>query len=142
MSSRLTRLQAAFARGVAGIVADAGTAATHASPAARYSGAVFGNRDKRDHVRYPTSDRPAGRTVRPSDAVGVRSRALPPRLLTVARLVASGLTNREIGVQLSLSTGTVANYNVRIRERLGLARRGEIAAWVARLPAERSRRKP
>ena len=54
----------------------------------------------------------------------------------VLPLIARGLTNREIGEILFVSDQTVKGYVSGILHKLGLARRAEIAAYVARhLPA-------
>ena len=55
--------------------------------------------------------------------------------LEVARLVATGGTNREIATRLFLSPKTVAAHVEHILTKLGAARRTEIAAWVGALPA-------
>lgn len=52
--------------------------------------------------------------------------------------LAEGKTNREIGVVLFLSEKTVKNYVSRILEKLGLHRRAEAAAFVARHGRPRS----
>jgi DNA-binding NarL/FixJ family response regulator len=46
--------------------------------------------------------------------------------------LAEGKTNREIGAVLFLSEKTVKNYVSRILDKLGLARRGEAAAYMAK----------
>jgi DNA-binding CsgD family transcriptional regulator/tetratricopeptide (TPR) repeat protein len=60
---------------------------------------------------------------------------LTAREFEVARLVAAGGTNREIAARLFLSPKTVAAHVEHILTKLGAARRTEIAAWVAALPA-------
>ena len=50
----------------------------------------------------------------------------------VLEQLAEGKTNREIGVVLFLSEKTVKNYVSRILDKLGLARRAEAAAYVAK----------
>lgn len=47
-------------------------------------------------------------------------------------LIAEGRTNREIGEALYLSEHTVKNYVSRLLEKLGLSRRSEAAAYLAR----------
>lgn len=47
-------------------------------------------------------------------------------------LVADGRTNREIGTELDLAEKTARNYVSSILGKLGLARRGEAAAYLAR----------
>jgi DNA-binding CsgD family transcriptional regulator len=49
----------------------------------------------------------------------------------VARLVAQGMTNREIAAQLRISTRTAGSHLEHIRAKLGMSRRSEIATWVA-----------
>lgn len=55
---------------------------------------------------------------------------LSPRELDVARLVARGLTNAEIGQVLGISRATVATHLQRAYERLGLGSRAELASWI------------
>jgi DNA-binding CsgD family transcriptional regulator len=60
----------------------------------------------------------------------------PPGPLTareteVARLVATGATNRQIGATLLISPKTVAAHIEHILTKLGASRRTEIAAWAA-----------
>ena len=57
-------------------------------------------------------------------------RRLTPRELAVALLVADGLDDATIARRLGLSPNTVANYIRRIRLRLALASREELAEWV------------
>jgi len=57
---------------------------------------------------------------------------LSDREMEVAVLVMQGLTNVEISARLGISPWTVKRHLARICSRLGLARRSELAAWVAR----------
>lgn len=57
---------------------------------------------------------------------------LSARELDVARLVASGSTNRQIADQLVISPKTASSHIEHILAKLGAARRSEIAAWIAR----------
>ena len=67
-------------------------------------------------------------------------RALPAgRELEVLRLVADGLTDNEIGKQLSISPRTVQNYLTRIRGKTGLRRRPELARWAVEYGVARAR---
>ena len=50
----------------------------------------------------------------------------------VVRLVAEGLTNRDIGRQLNLSENTVRNYMFRIFDKLGTSNRVELAIYAVR----------
>lgn len=53
------------------------------------------------------------------------------RELEVARLVARGLTNREIAEELRITARTAGAHLEHIRSKLGASRRSEIATWVA-----------
>ncbi|WP_182113171.1 MULTISPECIES: LuxR C-terminal-related transcriptional regulator [unclassified Actinotalea] len=59
-----------------------------------------------------------------------RTRELTARELEIARLVADGLTNREIGQRLVLSERTVDNHLYRLFRKLGVASRDEIATML------------
>ena len=52
------------------------------------------------------------------------------REFEVARLVARGLTNREIAEELRITARTAGSHLEHIRAKLGASRRSEIAAWV------------
>jgi DNA-binding CsgD family transcriptional regulator len=67
---------------------------------------------------------PAAGTTRPS--------TLSVRELEVARLVATGATNREIAAALAIAPKTASAHIEHILRKLGVARRAQIAAWVAR----------
>jgi DNA-binding NarL/FixJ family response regulator len=56
---------------------------------------------------------------------------LGKRELDVARLVADGLTNKEIGTRLFISERTVDSHVRSILNKLGFASRAQIAAWLA-----------
>jgi DNA-binding CsgD family transcriptional regulator len=55
---------------------------------------------------------------------------LTKREREVALLVASGLTNREIAQRLTLSVRTAENHVERIRSKLGLRTRAQLAVWA------------
>ena len=68
-----------------------------------------------------------------ADAIRDHDRAgevLTPREVEVARLIATGATNRQIAESLSISAKTVAAHVEHILAKLGAARRTEIAAWA------------
>ena len=67
-------------------------------------------------------------------AVNPRSSRLTKRQVEVARLVAEGLTNREIADRLFLSERTVEGHLEQIRAKLGFNSRAQIAAWISRRP--------
>ncbi len=56
---------------------------------------------------------------------------LTPQEELVAELVASGMTNREVGTELFVSTKTVQYHLTRIYSKLGIRSRGELAALRA-----------
>ncbi|MDQ3643694.1 MAG: response regulator transcription factor, partial [Actinomycetota bacterium] len=57
---------------------------------------------------------------------------LTRRELDVARLVAEGLTNREIAEQLYLSERTAQNHVQHILTKLALSNRSQLAVWMTR----------
>ena len=63
-------------------------------------------------------------------ATGEAWRPLTVREFEVARLIADGLTNAEIGAELSVSPKTVSAHVEHILAKLGVRRRTEIAAWA------------
>jgi DNA-binding CsgD family transcriptional regulator len=56
---------------------------------------------------------------------------LSPRELEVARLVARGMTNKQIGEALYVSERTAENHVQHILTKLGLRNRSQIAAWAS-----------
>jgi len=60
---------------------------------------------------------------------------LSPRELEVARLVARGLTNKQIGETLYVSERTAENHVQHILVKLGFSNRSQIAAWSSQEPA-------
>lgn len=73
---------------------------------------------RRARARHPTDDPWAPLTAREFE---------------VARLIAEGMTNREIAEALTISPKTVSAHVEHILARLGLSRRSEVAAWTARV---------
>jgi DNA-binding CsgD family transcriptional regulator len=63
--------------------------------------------------------------------VGAARGPLSARELEVARLVAVGLTNREIAERLVISKWTADNHVANILRKLDLARRAQVATWLA-----------
>jgi DNA-binding CsgD family transcriptional regulator/tetratricopeptide (TPR) repeat protein len=70
-----------------------------------------------------------------TDAHWLSGRGLSPRELEIARLVAEGQTNREIGRRLFLSEHTVRNQLVHVYAKLGVSRRAEIVRLRAGPPS-------
>jgi len=60
---------------------------------------------------------------------------LSRRELEIARLVAEGLTNREVAARLFISERTVDGHLEHVREKLEVNTRAQIAAWVVRQDA-------
>jgi DNA-binding NarL/FixJ family response regulator len=56
---------------------------------------------------------------------------LGQREAEVARLVADGLTNKQIGTRLFISERTVDSHVRSILNKLGFSSRAQIAAWIA-----------
>lgn len=55
----------------------------------------------------------------------------------VARLVADGCTNRQIGRRLGIGERTAERHVENLRAKLGVRTRAQVAAWVAGLPTPR-----
>jgi predicted ATPase len=68
-----------------------------------------------------------------------RRTPLSPRETEVAELVAHGLTDREIGQQLSITRRTAESHVAHILVKLGLTRRAQVATWYT---AQGSRSRP
>jgi DNA-binding CsgD family transcriptional regulator len=66
----------------------------------------------------------------------LKSEQLTPRELQVARLLADGLTNRQVAVRLGISEKTAENHVDNILGKLGFASRAQVAAWVAAAPVK------
>ena len=62
--------------------------------------------------------------------------ALTRRQRQIATLIVRGLTNAEIGAELGLSRGTIANHIRHIMKRLGVGSRVEVAVWTVRMSAD------
>jgi non-specific serine/threonine protein kinase len=64
---------------------------------------------------------------------GLRAGAtdLTMREREVARLVAAGMTDRQVAEQLGLSTRTVESHLANIRGKLGALNRTQVAGWVS-----------
>lgn len=60
----------------------------------------------------------------------VEGQALTRREFEVARLIADGLTNRDIGLRLVISERTAETHLEHIRAKLGIRSRAQVAAWI------------
>jgi DNA-binding CsgD family transcriptional regulator/nucleoside-triphosphatase THEP1 len=87
-------------------------------------------RDAECHEMRPFAQR-AGRLLRELPRRRVRTARLTPRELEVARLVAAGLTNRQLAVRLGVTERTAETHVDHILTKLDFASRAQIAAWVA-----------
>ncbi|TRW46714.1 ATP-binding protein [Georgenia yuyongxinii] len=67
----------------------------------------------------------------PAPAAATGAAPLGRRELEVARLVAEGCTNKEIGARLFLSERTVESHVRNSLNKLGFSKRAQIAAWAA-----------
>jgi predicted ATPase/DNA-binding SARP family transcriptional activator/DNA-binding CsgD family transcriptional regulator len=67
----------------------------------------------------------------PAPAIPEHPTNLTPREEEIASLVARGLTNYQIASELVISDQTVATHVKKIRKKLGLSSRVQLAAWVA-----------
>jgi DNA-binding NarL/FixJ family response regulator len=70
--------------------------------------------------------------TQPADDVEPPGEPLTERELDVARLVARGRTNAEIGAELFISAGTAKTHVANIQRKLGARNRVGIAAWAFR----------
>jgi non-specific serine/threonine protein kinase len=66
-----------------------------------------------------------------SDAAG----PLSPRELQVVELIARGLTNRQIGLALTIAETTTERHVANIFGKLGVHSRAQVAAWIAARPS-------
>lgn len=57
---------------------------------------------------------------------------LSPREHEIFLLVAQGLTNQEIGSRLFISEKTVKNYVTKVRKKLGVSNRTQVALYALR----------
>jgi DNA-binding CsgD family transcriptional regulator len=69
-------------------------------------------------------------------------RPLTAREFEVARLIATGLTNAEIAGELGIAPKTASAHVEHILAKLGVARRAEIATWVAEVSRTGTRVSP
>jgi DNA-binding CsgD family transcriptional regulator len=88
-----------------------------------------GSRLSRDAAVRLALGEPADIAVVASDSVGAG--LLAKREAEVARLVAEGLRNKEIGARLFISEHTVDSHVRSILNKLGCNSRAQIAAWIA-----------
>ena len=68
-------------------------------------------------------------TIAQEHSTGTPMGNLTPRELEVVRLVARGLTNRQVSTELSISERTAGNHVAKILKKLGLHSRTQLASW-------------
>jgi DNA-binding CsgD family transcriptional regulator len=73
----------------------------------------------------------ADQVAPPGDRSGRPPATLTARQLQVAALVADGLTNRQIAGRLGIQERSAEGHVERIRQRLGVRSRAQIATWWA-----------
>jgi pimeloyl-ACP methyl ester carboxylesterase/DNA-binding CsgD family transcriptional regulator len=99
----------------------------------RIAGAQLEVLPGRSHLPYAGDTAALVRTIRTflglPDVRGPKPPTLTPRQREVAELVAEGLTNREIGKRLSIDERSAEGHLERIRLRLGVRSRAQVAAW-------------
>lgn len=68
--------------------------------------------------------------VEASESVRGGASPLAKREVEVARLVAEGMSNKQIGVRLFIAEATVASHIKHIMDKLGYSSRSQIAVWM------------
>jgi predicted ATPase/DNA-binding CsgD family transcriptional regulator len=90
---------------------------------------ALGKRMNRDAaLRLALGEAPAVEAIAPD---GADAGPLAKRETAVARLVAEGMTNKQIGARLFISEATVASHVRHIMDKLGFSSRSQIAVWMA-----------
>jgi two-component system response regulator NreC len=79
-----------------------------------------------------TQSSPSASAASARDKTGIGLDALSPRERQVLEFVAQGLTNQQIGTQLTLSPKTVARHRERIMNKLNLHSRTELVKFALR----------
>jgi len=95
--------------------------------------ALVGRSSEADARARASRELPVGSAAPDASAAAV---VLTRRELEVARLVAAGLTNREIGQALVVTEKTAANHVQRVLDKLGLHSRAQVAARASVLGLE------
>ena len=111
-------------------LAEAKESATRALGEARFA-AEFeaGKRLSRQAAMGLALNEPDAGKVAPS--LGAETGPLAKREVEVARLVAEGLSNKEVAARLFISERTVATHVGHILDKLGFGSRAQIAGWLS-----------
>ena len=109
-----------------------GDAARPGDEAARRCCAARGPDDRAPHRHGPPGRAAAEPAAGPRRSPSGRPDGLSAREVEVLRLVAAGLSNREIGERLFISQNTAANHVRAILQKTGCANRTEAAAYAVR----------
>ena len=100
-------------------------------------GAIRQVADGRSLLDPEVTSRVLARLRGEADAAGEPIEDLTPQERKILNLVAEGLTNRQIAEKVFLAEKTVKNYVSNILMKLGLSRRAEAAAYMARRRGQR-----
>jgi DNA-binding NarL/FixJ family response regulator len=115
-----------FRTGVRGVFFRSGAAAELRKCVDRVrKGQIWANNTQIEYLVRALTHAPATRMAKTDE-----SRKLSKRETEIARLVAAGLSNREISNKLGLSAHTVKNYMFRVFEKLGISTRTELVLYV------------
>jgi predicted ATPase/DNA-binding CsgD family transcriptional regulator len=127
-----TEAGASINAGMAPPLAKATTSVTAALGPARFAAEFNAGRQlSRDAAaRLALGEPAAAPAAAGHDGAGI----LGQREAEVARLVAEGLSNKEIGARLFISERTVDSHVRNILNKLGFGSRAQVAGWVAGLP--------
>ena len=107
--------------------------------AARIPGARFTSLTGRSHFPHAGDSAAVVRAISEflgDGAAPAYAGPLTARQREVAALVADGLTNRQIAERLGIQERSAEGHLERIRQRLGVTSRAQVAAWWARTAAE------
>ncbi|HET8524676.1 MAG TPA: helix-turn-helix transcriptional regulator, partial [Thermomicrobiales bacterium] len=130
---RLYQLHATLAR-VASSTGKHDMAAEHVGIARRLIDHLASDLTSRDLVEQFTTGATAllgdDRLNRPATTTNSASGALTAREHEVATMIVEGLTNREIGDSLFVSTRTIETHVANILRKLGFTSRAQIAVWA------------
>jgi DNA-binding NarL/FixJ family response regulator len=102
-----------------------------------HEGQVWANSSELQYVLDALAE---GTTTEPRVPAGTRP--LSKREEEIARLVAEGLSNRQISERLSLSEHTIKNYLFRVFEKLGVGTRVELALYALNRGSSRKQLQP